>query len=347
VTEDRTDSSIFNRYLSLIDQELARTLDGREELLLYEMIRYHLGWEKKPAQDRAEQRASAGKRVRPTLCFLSCKAVGGDVQLAAPAALAIELVHAFTLLHDDVADRDDVRRGRPTVWRRWGVGQAVTTGDAIYAIANLALGRLDRERLPAAVVGEIHRELNEAVLAVCEGQQLDLSFEGSSGVSVESYLDMIGRKTAALLAAAAAIGGEIGGGSAKTVKALRAFGRHLGVAFQIRDDILGVWGEARALGKPIGSDLRQNKRSLPIIHALAMPDGEGKLAERLAAGIETDEEAAELAAEMERDGGRAFCEDAAQRSLMQALNELAAAALEKDGEAELRELARYLSERTH
>lgn len=348
MTAEQSAQLILDRYVPLIEDTMQRALAGRADLLLYQMIRYHLGWSEGPGgpPSAAGKPAVAGKRVRPTLCLLSCEAVGGDVTLALPAAAAVELIHAFTLLHDDIADQDELRRGRPTVWRQWGVGQAITAGDALYALANLCLSLLDADRLPAATIADVHRELNDAVLVVCEGQQLDLSYEGRADITVDGYVKMVMRKTAALFAAGTGLGAQIGGGALETVDALGRFGYHLGLAFQIRDDILGLWGNPAELGKPVGGDLRRNKRSLPVVHALAKADPTGAIAARLAAGVNSDGEAAALASQIDAAGSRAFCEQLASQAMHQALAALGSVALEDAAARDLRALAHHLADRT-
>lgn len=334
---------ILSRYRPLVDAEFACMLGGRDRIALYEMIRYHLGF-----ADAVEDGhlGSGGKRVRAALCLLACEAAGGTAETAAPAAAAVELFHSFTLMHDDIADQDEVRRKRETVWRRWGVGKALTAGDALFALANLAIARLSE--VPADIVCQVTRELNEAALLVCEGQESDLSYEGRTDVQVEDYLAMIERKTSALFAAATAIGAQVADAPPNAREGLRAFGRHLGLGYQIADDVLGIWGDPEQMGKPVGSDLRRNKRSLPIVHALAAAaqTGNADLAGRLARGAATNEEAAEVAARMAELGSRSFCQHMAQESLGRALDALAGADLRRKPAADLRTLATYLMERT-
>ncbi len=338
-------SRIVDRFRAPVDREIHRLLAARADLPLYEMVRYHLGLEGTAGES---VRAHTGKRVRAGMCCLSCEAAGGEAAAAAPAAAAFELLHSFTLLHDDVADGDPVRRGRPTVWRRWGIGQAVTAGDALFALANLALAGPETSEARGADTSAALRELNEATLAVCEGQQLDISYEGRADVAVDDYLAMIERKTAALFAGACASGARIGGASEERREALRRFGREVGLGFQIRDDVLGIWGEAEELGKPVGGDLRRNKRSLPIVWGLAAA-GESEcnaIAARLAHGLQTEEEAGEIAERLEKLGSRAFCEQKARECLARGLEALDGAAPEAGPGEELRALAVYLIERT-
>jgi len=340
-----TASAILHRFREAVDEQIRHLLSGRPDILLYEMVRYHLGMEEASGASMA---AHTGKRVRAAMCCLACEAAGGDAAAAAPAAAAVELLHSFTLLHADVADNDPVRRGRPTVWRLWDVGQAVTAGDALFALANLAVGPSEATDASASATAAVLRELNEAALAVCEGQQLDLSYEGRADVSVDDYLAMIGLKTAALFAAACAIGARVAGASEQKREAFRLFGLELGLGFQIRDDVLGIWGEADELGKPVGSDLKRNKRSLPIVHGLASADQAEReaMAARLAEGIQSDEEVAKVAARLEELGSRSACEDMAQAALERALNALKQANPKRRPAEDLRALANYLVERT-
>ncbi len=231
----------------------------------YAMQEYHLGW-----RDADLQPASfdAGKLLRPRFALLTCCAMGGSVEQALPLAAGIQLIHDFSLIHDDIEDNSDTRRGRVTVWKQWGLAQGINAGDGMFVIAHLALHRLAENGAPAAMVLDVLKRFDETILTICEGQFLDLSFEGSLETSEADYLAMIGRKTAALIAAAAGLGAMVGGGAAENVRALFDFGQNLGLSFQVQDDVLGIWGEPAVTGKPYAADLYQRKVSLPVIHAL-------------------------------------------------------------------------------
>ena len=328
----------------LVDEAVRSLLAGRVGLALYDMVRYHLGY---AGPDGRPAAASVGKRIRSALCLVSCQAAGGEAGWAAPAAAAIEFLHNSTLLHDNIADQDELRRGRPSVWRLWGVGQAISAGDSMLGLANLAMAALDQHDVPPAVVISALRQLNQAFVEVCEGQHLDLSYEGRADIAVDDYLRMIGLKTSPLLRSAAAIGAEIGRAPAAVVEAFGSFGADLGLAYQIRDDILGLWGDPGPMGKPVGSDLRQNKRSLPIVLALnrGAPALRSRLAEALSRGIAGEEEAAALASEIEAAGLRAACEALAREHLGRALRHLEGITLVPGPAADLRDLASYLVER--
>lgn len=231
----------------------------------YGMQEYHLGWRD---TDLLASSADPGKLIRPQLALLACSAVGGDSNQALPLAASIQLAHDFTLLHDDIQDNSDLRRGRATVWRQWGISQAINAGDGMLLVAQLALHQLADAGVAPAVVLDVARRFNQTMLEVCEGQFLDMSFEGRLDLDEDAYLAMIGRKTAALLAGATSLGAIVGGAEPGAVQALADFGRNLGLSFQIQDDVLGIWGQPEVTGKPDAADLRQRKVSLPIIRAL-------------------------------------------------------------------------------
>jgi geranylgeranyl diphosphate synthase type I len=230
------------------------------------MMRYHLGW----ADEKLNPyQARTGKRVRPVLCLLCCEACDGDWEQALPAGAAIEIMHNFTLIHDDIEDRDETRRGRPTVWTLWGDAHAINVGDAMFALSNLALLLLAERKVPAATVVAACCLFNVTQLALTGGQYLDIGFEDRNDVSVDDYLVMIEGKTAALAACSCEMGALIAGAAEEQCARLRDFGRHLGLTFQMRDDILGIWGDPELTGKPAGADIARRKKSLPILHGLA------------------------------------------------------------------------------
>lgn len=263
-------NEVLLRYRDAIIEALRGVLD-RRNLGHAALMRYHLGFE-----DAAGQPISSpgGKMLRPALCLLCCEAVGGDVRQAMAAAAAIELVHNFTLIHDDIEDASDTRHGRATLWRVVGVPQAINAGDGMFVQAQRTLLRLEDAGVPPERVLLASRIVNDACAVLCEGQYADIAFETRDRVTLAEYEAMIDGKTASLLGASMAIGAIAGGADAATVAAFGECGRMLGRAFQIQDDVLGIWGEEAITGKPAADDIRSRKRSFPIAWAFEHLSGE-------------------------------------------------------------------------
>jgi geranylgeranyl diphosphate synthase type I len=252
---------VLSRYRDRVVAGMRAALDrpGIEHL---RYARYHLGWDDANGNPID---AGAGKMLRPALCILCCEAVGGDAEDALPAAVAIELLHNFTLIHDDIEDGSEMRHGRPTLWRVAGVPQAINAGDGLFVVAQRTL--LDLSLKPERVV-EASQLLNDACVTLCEGQYADIGFETRGGVSLSDYEAMIGGKTAALLGASGAIGALAGGAKRDAVQAFLRCGMLLGMAFQAQDDVLGIWGDPAVTGKPVADDIRSRKKSMPVVLAL-------------------------------------------------------------------------------
>lgn len=286
---------------------------------LYEMVRYHL------ALDGSG--ASGGKRMRPLLGLLAYHSITGDHRRALPGAAAVELGHNFSLVHDDIEDGDRERRHRPTLWALRGVPQAINTGDTLFSLSRIALHRLTDLGFSDAKVLRLMRLYDETCLALCEGQYIDISTsETDEMMSVDGYLDMIGRKTAALIAASIEAGALLATDDDEVIARYRAFGWALGLAFQINDDLLGIWGAEQATGKA-ASDVAHKKKTLPVIYAAeqAGPDDRARLLELYAADEPTSDELAEIIAILERVGAREYTRDEARRYRDEALAELDAA----------------------
>lgn len=334
---------LINRYRPAVTSELRAVLD-RRNIPPYSLMRYHLGWEDRYG---GAVEARSGKQLRPTLCLLCCEAVGGDWRPALPAAAAIELLHNFTLIHDDVEDASPKRHGRETIWSLWGEAQAINVGDGMFALAHQSLLRLVERGYPAEVVLRTVRLLDEATLRLCEGQHRDLVYAEEREISLTDYLAMIEGKTAALLAASTGAGALLGGASEEATAALYEFGRRLGLAFQIQDDVLGIWGLMEETGKPTGDDLRQGKKSYPVVVALERASS----AERatlldLLADAELFEDAVERAcALLERLGAREAGERAAREHAEAAIARLDDVALDGERREELALLARFAAQR--
>lgn len=266
---------VFERYRSDIDAELRSALVEQPAPggPMYDMLRYHLGWEDETGKPLP---GSAGKALRPTLCLLAYEATAGEFKTALPAAAALELVHNFSLIHDDIQDNDRERRHRPTVWSIWGVPQAINAGNAMHLVASLALFRLAERGVAAGRVLRAQRLLEHNCLTMIEGQYLDLNFESRLDISESDYLDMIARKTGALMACSLETGALLGSEDEAVIASFSEFGRNLGLAFQVRDDFLGIWGNQQETGKPLGSDIRRGKKSFPVVYALEKAQGEAR-----------------------------------------------------------------------
>lgn len=285
----------------------------------YGMQEYHLGWRD---LDLQPAHADPGKLLRPQLTLLACAALGGTVAQALPLAAGIQLIHDFSLIHDDIQDQSDTRRGRTTVWTHWGIAQGINAGDGMFVLAHRAIQQLHDEGVPAETVLLVLRRFDETILAVCEGQYLDLSFEGRLEIGEDDYLAMIARKTAALLAAAAGLGGLVAAADAARAEPLFAFGRSLGLAFQVQDDLLGIWGDPAVTGKPAAADLHRRKVSLPVVHALRNAADRERLAQLYRSSQTTPETIAAMLAVLEQAGSRDFCTGIAEQYHQQALQQL-------------------------
>jgi geranylgeranyl diphosphate synthase type I len=212
--------------------------------------------------------SSGGKRLRPYLVLKSCQIVGGDPSIAIPFAAALEMLHNFTLIHDDIMDNDDIRRGVATVHVKWGIPIAIASGDLLFAKAYDAILKASKGSIPCITTLECLNKITSATISLSEGQVLDLSFPNLMDVSEDDYIDMVSGKTASLFRSCAEVGGLIGGGSTQQIEKLGSFAWLAGIAFQIIDDVLGVTADEKHLGKPIGSDLREGKKTLILIHAM-------------------------------------------------------------------------------
>ncbi|MDH2908767.1 MAG: polyprenyl synthetase family protein [Candidatus Eremiobacteraeota bacterium] len=243
---------------------LERTEEHRSGDLLREAISYHFGF-------GAFGPTRVGKRLRPQLLFRTALHLGAPLESALDAAVAVEILHNYSLVHDDIEDRDELRHGRPTLWARYGIAQAINAGDAMCAISFLALTQCESYLGANAALSAV-RTLHEAHRAMCDGQARDIAFESCDAVAFEEYLEMIAGKTAALFGAACELGAICAAADASTAERARGFGREYGMAFQIRDDMLGVWGDELETGKRVAGDLARRKWSFPIVWALARPD---------------------------------------------------------------------------
>ena len=306
------------RYLSPLEAEMKSIVDSDDDRLaaLFGMLHYHLGW---ADRDFRPVTTAAGKRIRPMLCLLVCEACGGSWEQALPAATAIELLHNFSLIHDDIEDGDTKRRGRATLWTIWGEAQAINAGDALFSLSQLALLRLIERGVPAATVVQAVTIFNTTCVALTGGQHLDIGFEGQDDVTVADYLAMVRGKTAALLTCTCQLGALIAGSEPAQREAVAQFGLNLGLAFQVRDDILGIWGDPAVTGKPAGADIARRKKSLPVVHGLSVS---AEFRELLRQNTREANEVSWATRLLEESGSRAFAESLCAEYHAQALEGL-------------------------
>ena len=337
------------QYLQAIEEELRDILEDEKESYapLYDMMRYHMGW---LDSDFRPQEAPGGKRLRPTLCLLACEAVGGHQWRSALAAAAgIELIHNFSLIHDDIEDHSDTRRHRTTVWRLWGLPQGVNTGDAMWVISRLALHRLSDRGYGADRVLRVIQRLDEACLEMCKGQYLDIRFETVDSVSLREYKRMIEGKTAALLSASLAMGAVLGRAKEDTIASYDAFGRELGMTFQIIDDLLGIWGDAQTTGKSTASDILEKKKTLPVLYALQWEEEHDRdELRRLYTSSErlSEEDIPAVLQLLERADARTYTREQALKHHRRALEHLEATGIENRAQETLRHITTTLIDRS-
>ncbi|HEY3606715.1 MAG TPA: polyprenyl synthetase family protein, partial [Pseudonocardiaceae bacterium] len=332
----RATADPFDRARELVTPGLRAAAD-RMNSATRQVIGYHFGWWDEQGRALA---GNSGKAVRPTLAMLAAEAVGGTADRATNAGVAVELAHNYSLLHDDVMDEDRTRRHRPTAWTVYGVPAAILAGDALITLATEALVA---DGPPLSTQGVAR--LDAALLRLVDGQTADTAFEGRTDVRLDECVTMAGDKTSALFAVACELGALAAGAAPQRVWQLRQFGEHLGLAFQLVDDLLGIWGDPADTGKPVLSDLRARKKSLPVVAALNAGNGAaGRLAELYHRAAPLDDADLRTCANLiEEAGARVWAHEQTHRQLDAALACLQAANPESSAAAELTAIARRLS----
>ena len=329
---------VLSRARALVTPALRHAVENIPDERMRMIARYHLGWV--DAQGRPVS-GDGGKAVRPTLAVLSAEAAGASAADGVPAGVAVELVHNFSLLHDDIMDRDVERRHRPTGWVVFGEGQAILAGNAMLtaAIEVLAASGPGGQRALT--------QLLKSVQQLIAGQSEDLALEGRDDIDLDAVLRMEAGKTAALLACSASLGALAVGAPGEVVDGLAAYGHDLGMSFQLIDDILGITGDAAVTGKSASSDVRAGKRSAPVVAALSSGrEAATRLAQLLAAGApQTDDDVALATKLIDEAGGLEWAAREADRYLTRALGHLAALPIRATAARELTELARFVVDR--
>ena len=328
---------VLERAKNLVEPALRSAVGSLDENLRLP-VTYHLGWTDK---DGKPSSAGAGKGVRSALALLGAEAVGSPAEASIAGGVAVELIHNFSLIHDDIMDNDRFRRHRPTVWDFFGVGDGIVVGDAMHALAFQVLLEDTTTPHSAAATARLAR----ATSAMIAGQAQDVALDRSDVATLDACIEMERNKTGALLAQSVAIGAVLGGGNEASIGALEAFGMAVGVGFQAVDDVLGIWGDSKRTGKPVGNDLREHKKSMPIAIAL---DRGGDIGDAVRAAFGepmTDAHIADLALRLEKAGIRDEVQSIARDYLNEAIATLELVDIEPAPRAELTELANFIWER--
>ena len=338
--------AMFARYKSWVEGELARSAVGSESAGIYILLKYHMGWSDRWG-NRAGSPISQGKALRPTLCLFACEALSQDITRAVAAAAALELIHNFSLIHDDIQDQDEERRHQPTVWQVWGAPKALVAGNAMQCAGDLALLSTDYQDPSSEIPIRVSQLLTDNYLDMIEGQCLDLSYESKLAITTDEYLDMIARKTGALIRSGLEIGALAATGDATSVQSFATFGDCLGRAFQIRDDFLGIWGDESATGKATGNDIRRRKKSYPVVFALnhASPSSRNDLSEIYSRPDLDEDDVARVMSILDEAGAREHSQNIIDDNAADALSALDQVSLPSWARDEAEELVDYLARR--
>jgi len=322
--------------------ELKKVIDSCPSVLC-DMLRYHMGWQDEHGHSCSGE---SGKFARSALCLLSCQSVGGDAAQILPAAAAIELIHNFSLIHDDIEDASEERHHRPTIWKLWGQSQAINAGDAMFTLAYVALLKLKERGIVDEKIAGSTRMLSLACLELCDGQYLDIEYENRLDITIEDYLDMAAKKTGALFAVSTALGAYLGNADSRLVDFFHMFGKELGIAYQIYDDILGIWGTREKIGKSV-SDISQRKKTLPVVYGLQNSEGEERkrLMKFYAQKSIDSGDSTEVTGILDRLGASNYAENLAHQYYQKALSHLEATGLDTSKQAPLKEIAYFLLKR--
>ncbi len=337
--------TVWKQFRPELEAELKYVV-GRASLRLYDMMRYHMGWIDESGRTRKE---TAGKRLRPVLCLLACQALGGQWRQALPVAAAIELVHNFSLIHDDIQDSSTERRGRPTIWYIWGQPQAINVGDCMHALALSSLLRLEDTGTTHAKMVRAARIMGEASLRLSEGQYRDLSYENHLDIKINDYLSMINGKTAALFRCSLEIGAIMATDNESQISHMRSYGQALGMTFQVHDDVLSIWGDEKTTGKSNASDIRSKKKTLPVIYALEKAKGEdGKRLRQIYQQETIDTtDIDDVMHLLNKIDARSYAQATSMKYYREALSELDAANISQPEKVALQEIAKFLLEREY
>ncbi|MBI5958060.1 MAG: polyprenyl synthetase family protein [Chloroflexi bacterium] len=336
----------------LVDLEAEMKAARQEQIeispIFWQIVDYQFGWDLGPDQAALYQKVS-GKKARPVLMALVAQAVKGDYQHVLSAGVALEFVHNFTLIHDDVMDHSPERRHRPAIWTQWGNWQAINAGDGLYALAILASTRLIKQGIAPEKVVRVIQSLSQGCLWTAEGQILDMDFERRESVTTAEYVTMISHKSGTLIEAAAQIGALLSTDNEQIIQAYGQFARDLGIAFQVRDDYLGAWGDEAKTGKSATTDIREKKKAFPILAAYEHANTADRAALRALYAQETlsDDDVQTVLMIMERAGAKSRTDQIARQYYDLALQHLESTGIQNEAQKAIRQFAEFLVERAY
>ncbi len=334
---------ILDQYREIIEVKLRQNIPQNDSEV-YNMLRYCMGWSDKYGNSTD---IAVGKLLRPSLCLFACESLGTSAEKALPAAATLELIHNFSLIHDEIQDFDENRHHRPTLWTLWGVPRALVAGDVLKIVADSGLAKMPS---PESVDNSIkHMSLvTEACLEMIEGQYLDINFEGRIDIGLDHYMKMISLKTGALIRCSVEVGANVASpGNFEITNKFRRSGIYLGYLFQITDDILGVWGLEEETGKSTGSDLKRKKNSLPIVHAMSASSKSYQSAIQSLYRKEelSDCDVLEILDILDRTDSRSYCQDLAKIYAGKAIDVIDDANIDSEKLKEYQDLCEYLTVR--
>ena len=339
---------MFERYRFDVANTLHRSISDLHLKEIPDLLKYHLGWVDRDG-NVSQTAFSQGKALRPTLCMFACDALAGDITQAVLGAAALELIHNFSLIHDDIQDQDIERRHQSTVWSIWGIPKALVAGDAMQVVGDLTALMSMAKGVPVNVVLKVSEILTESYLEMIEGQCLDLRFETRTDISSEDYLGMVARKTGALLRSSVHIGSLIATDDEHITQAFSEFGNHIGRAFQIRDDYLGIWGDASETGKSNDNDIRRRKKSFPVVYGFEHASGIAKkeLISIYNEEINEEEDVAKVMAILEDVGAPQYSAEITEKSAELALSAISGLDLPDWVDQEIGDLVNFLVNRQY
>ena len=339
-------TEVFSKYHSQVDSTMQIEFPS-DNTKINTMLKYFLGWT--DPNGYQTNKPISGKALRPILCILACKAAGGDVQKAIPAAIPLEFIHNFSLIHDDIQDKDKLRHNRPTIWALWGNSKALIAGNNLRIIADITMNKLMKTGLPINKCLKLNYILTQACLEMIEGQFLDIKYEGEASLTKELYLEMISKKTGALIASAIKIGAGLATENHDKLHAFNEFGKYLGLVFQITDDILGIWGKESKTGKPVGADIIRKKNSLPIIITASKTTdiNQKKINAIYNKRTISQSDLSEILNIMDQTKSKKRCMDLAEQYCTKALSSISNIRMSNESRKDIESLALFLTKRQH